>query len=222
MDKILSATIAILCISLVIHPASATSVSFYTSRAAFEAQLLSSSTIDFEGIVSNTSYTDYNVGMTDVDFSSTGGAGSLRVVGTNPPGGWSGAPFQSAILATVYSGILTADLTTAGTGFNAAGGWFGSTASALSYDTLTTLTLYGVSGVLDTQVVEWNSMSQGNAESFFGWIVDGDEITHITHKLTGNSYGWEAVDNFTYGYAIPEPATLSLLALVILLQRKRK
>ncbi|MHC4525736.1 MAG: PEP-CTERM sorting domain-containing protein [Planctomycetota bacterium] len=175
----------------------ATTVTFYTDRTAFESQLSSSSTIDFEGIVADTGYTDYNVSMTDVDFSGN----TLRIVGKNPTGGWNGAPYQSALLANTYNHVITADLTSAGSGFTAVGGWFGS----LWVDATTTLTLYGTNGVLDTRTVTAGNVGAGESESFYGWIVNGDEITNVTHNTVTD---WETIDNFTYGYAIPEPSYL--------------
>lgn len=186
-------------------------VDFYTDRAAFEAELQSSTVIGFEGIVAANEAVDYTTSMTDVDFSGS----TLRVVGTNPPG-YSGAPYASAHLGNAYRNVLTADLTTAGSGFNAVGGWFGNVDYLVSDPTTTTLNLWGTGGLLDTRSVATGDMGAGSAEVFYGWIVGGDEITSVSHQLFGG-HGWEGLDDLTYGFApIPEPGTVSLLALALL------
>lgn len=191
----LSIIAAFLLLSL---PAQAASVRFFSDRASFEDALTTSATEDFEGIVPSSEYADWDASMTEVDFTGT----ALRVVGPTVTG-YSGAPYESALLANTYKGTITADFSTAGSGYNAVGGWFGNIdGGAGSAFTETTLVLTGATGILDTRVVAIGDMGAGDAEIFYGWVVSGDEILSVSHTLSGTGgHGWEGLDNLTYGYS---------------------
>lgn len=174
----------------------AATVVFFSDREAFEAALTMFTTEDFEGIVGSSEYANWDASMTDVDFSGV----VLRVVGPTVAG-FSGAPYESTILANTYKGTITADLTATGGTFNAVGGWFGNIdGGAGGAYTESTLVLTGTTGVLDTRILPIGDMGAGDAEVFYGWIVYGDEIVSISHSLTGGGHGWEGLDNLTYGF----------------------
>lgn len=201
MNKALLALIASTAF-FVASSTEAATVTFYTDRPTFEAALSSSSVIDFEGLAPDSSYVYYNVAMTDVDFY-----GGVQPIVAGANAGNANGPYDSAIFS-VYSAAssISADMTTAGSGFTAVGGRFGD----MFADRQTTLTLMGSNGILDTQTVTAGDMGAGNAETFYGWTVQGDEITGVSHV----SDGVETLDDLIYGYAIPEPASLSLIGLV--------
>lgn len=184
------------CTLLISVSAQAATVTFYTDRASFEAALLTSTTEDFEGIVGSSEFADWDASMTEVDFAGR----DLRVVGPTKPG-VSGGPFNSALLINTYHATMTADLTAAGSGYTAVGGWFGNIdGGAGGAFTQSTLVLTGATGILDSRVVTIGDMGAGDAEIFYGWTVFGDEILSVSHTLTPvGGYGWEGLDNLTYG-----------------------
>jgi len=97
-------------------------------------------------------------------------------------------------------------LSGAGSGFTAAGGIFGDTNSA---DSAATLKLFGAGDALiDTRNVTVGDMGQGLPHTFFGWVIAGDEITRIEFDMVGT---FEALDDFRFGQAVPEPSTMLLL-----------
>ncbi len=182
--------------------AQAATVTFYTDRASFESAVSSSTTIDFEDIAPVNGYVAYSTSFFDVIFSGT----VLRVVDDSPVG-WSGAPFQSDLLACAYNSVIAADLTSAGTGFSAVGGWFGVNTAGYGYeDVPVTLILTLAGGETFTESVSAGNMHVGKPEVFYGWTVEGGEITGVSHDTT---IGWEALDNFTYGYATTLTTTVS-------------
>jgi len=213
----------------------ATKVKFFTNRAEFRSWLLSSTTIDFEGIVGDTAYLAQgsSTKIDEVTFStvhSGGEDGTLFVSGKNSV--LSGTPYDSAIILSgaAAANPIRADLTTAGSGFTAVGGFFGDINSG---DSDTTLTLRSPTGaVLDTQTVTGGDMGQGLTETFYGWIVRGKDMSigSVTHDLDGS---FEGIDNFVFGdgnpAAVPEPssvvALLSMLAaggMISFAARRRK
>jgi len=184
---------------------------FYTDRGLFEAQLNSFTTIDFEGIVADNSYSSLTSSMTidNVTFSTS--SGTLGVSGQSA--GVSGAPYNSALLFSNNSGTLTADLTSAGSGFTAIGGFFGDIdSSGNSF----TLSLFGSSGLLDTQSLTAADMGLGSPSMFYGWIVNSGDVTKVVHDLNGN---FEGIDDLTFGVAgsapapVPAPMSIALLGL---------
>ncbi len=190
----------------------AATVTFYTDLASFQA-VTSTSLIDFEGIVGDTEFTIGSlsevIGGVTFSVPSTLSAGILF---SGKDSTIFGAPFNSAMIVSSSGDPvtpITADLTSAGSGFTAVGGFFGDLASTNS----TTLTLTGGSGVLDTRTVTAGDMGFGNPIGFYGWTITGDTILSVKHDLT-NSF--EALDDFRFGTfdslgPVPLPGTIWLL-----------
>lgn len=196
-------------------------VTFYTDRTTFNNALNSSTLIDFEGIVANTTYGTPEDGSTNTtrtstvidgvtfSFGDTPGTTQGAVASFNAP--VSGAPFGSALLFS-NNGFeaITADLTSAGSGFTAVGGFFGHFRSA---GFSTTMTLVGTTGVLDVRNLVTADMGLGMPSNFFGWTVQGDTIVSIKHDLAAQ-FG-AGLDDFVYGKVeappVPEPTTMLLL-----------
>ena len=194
----------------------ATTVTFFTDRNVFENLLSSSSTtIDFEtGIGDNGKIFGSELSFNGVNFIADGYSGSsneLMWSGKNVFGSSGATPMESALLVVNYSYPIIADLTTAGSGFNAVGGFFGDISAPL--DTIT-LELFGVSGLLETRNLLSASMLENTPSNFFGWIVEGEEIVSIRYSLNGN---YEGIDDFVFGVAVavavvPVPATVWLFS----------
>ena len=208
--KSLTSALCAILTSLVIQPVSAITINFYNDLAAFEAAT-STTLIDFEGIVGDEEL-DFSTGSSrnvgGVTFSVS--AGSVGVAGMSAA--LVGSPYDSALLFSLNGGTITADLTTAGSGFTAIGGFFGDINGVpTGYDpSITTMTLTGTTGVLDTRQLETANMGAGTSSNFFGWTVFGDTILSLSHGFGG---GWEGIDDFRYGTAVPAsaPATVWLL-----------
>lgn len=190
--------------------ASAAVVTFYSDRASFESVLSSSIDIDFEGIVGDESFTTgaSSIVIDGVNFSS-----STQVFVSGKNGPFNGAPFDSALLVSGnIEAPITADLSSAGSGFTAVGGFFGDLTVP---GTLTTMTLVGSSGILDSRTLTTAGMGAGSPSNFFGWTVSGDTIVSVTHDLQG---GFLGLDDFVYGNAtaVPEPSSLAILGIGVL------
>jgi len=193
-------------------------VTFYNNRAAWDLAVSSQTLINFEGIVADNTFVDFgpDENIDGVRFAEAPGfnPGQLIVSGFN--GGLSGAPYNSALVMSGNSGALTADLTPLRANFTAIGGFFGNIQTT---DAASQLTLVGTTGVLDVRVVTAGDMGQGNPEVFLGYTVIGDTID----TMTISNGDFEGLDDFVYGQAIPEPATLAVgSVLVILLAPRRR
>lgn len=183
------------------------SVIFYTDRSAWENDVTGQMDIDFEGMTEDTGHLNlgpYEV-IDGVAFSVS--QGDLILTGKNST--ISGAPFDSAILSSNHrDASLTADLSSAGTNFTAVGGFFGEINDSGS---VTTITLIGASGILDSRSLVAANMGEDMPSSFFGWTVHGDTIVSVVHEFSGS---WEGIDDFSYGYSvIPESSPSLLLGL---------
>jgi len=193
--------------------AQAATVNFFTDKAAFDAAT-TTSLIDFEGIVGDGEVLRAPTHVVDgVTFASD--LASVAIVGRNS--GFVGAPFRSTILVKDFDdvptvGRLIVDFSTAGSGFTAAGGSFGTPFPFGGTDG--TLILFGTSGVLDLRNVSVGDLGVGGTETFFGWTVSGDSVLGIVYDLPG--FGIEGVDDVRFGVLnreVPEPALLVLLGL---------
>ena len=203
---------------LIIQPVYSATVTFYDDLAAFMA-VTTTTLIDFEGIVAD----DFSVSSFEnptivdgVSFGST--SGTFAIAGKNSS--ISGSPYDSALLFSNNSSPITADLTTVGSGFTAVGGFFGDIDSV---GTLTTMTLIGTSGILDSRELITADMGLGTTSNFFGWTVSGDTILTLTHDLAGS---YEGIDDFRYGTVVPVPAAMwlfgsGLLGLIGYARRRR-
>ena len=187
---------------------SAASVAFFTDRSIFESKLASSTLIDFEGIVGDSgSIFGSELVVDDVTFIADGYSGSrneLMLSGKNVFGS-SAIPMESALIIANYSYPIIIDLTTAGSGYTAVGGFFGDISDPL--DPLR-IDIYGTTGLLDSRELMSASMKENTPSNFFGWIVEGDEIVSLSYELYGN---YEGIDDFVYGVAtVPIPAAFWL------------
>ena len=185
--------------------ANAALINFYTNEAAFLAAS-STTLIDFEGIVvSNSFVTADPVVVGGVSFDQFN-AGLMTVCGSTSI--CVGAPFDS----TVLSGLeIEVDLTGAGSGFTAAGGFFG---DASDPGVSGKLELFGLGNLLiDTRNVTLGDMGAGEAHTFFGWTISGDDITAIKFTYTNGAAG--VIDDFRFGssVAVAEPAVLAVYAM---------
>jgi len=203
--------------TLFIQPVYSATVTFYDDLAAFMA-VTTTTLIDFEGIVADGSFSSFeNPKIVDgVSFGSS--VGTFAIAGKDSS--ISGNPYDSALLFSNNSSPITADLTTVGSGFTAVGGFFGDINSA---GTLTTMTLIGTSGILDSRELITADMGLGTASNFFGWTVSGGTILTLTHDLAGN---YEGIDDFRYGTVVPVPAAMwlfgsGLLGLIGYARRRR-
>jgi hypothetical protein len=179
----------------------AATVDFYTDRATFESSLLSSNTIDFERFSGSSYELASEFIIDDVTFSTDGSIGGNNELMWSGPEvfGSSADPMESGLLISNGSLPMLIDLTTAGTGFTAVGGFFGDIIDPLN---LLTIEVYGMSGLLDTKDLMSASMKADTPSNFFGWIVAGDEITSMRYDLEGN---YEGIDDFVFGVATPVP-----------------
>ncbi|HEU4850836.1 MAG TPA: PEP-CTERM sorting domain-containing protein [Telluria sp.] len=204
--RLLIAAVAAACL-LPSMSASAQTVTFFTTRAAFEAALTSSATLDFEGMPPDTGYFAAPAFLLDgVQFQaslSTVRGDDIIVAGQHAA--LPGAPYASDILYTQYAGdplIVSLPLDT-----NAAGGWFGSLLAPASG----TIEVYIYSGLLASRSLDLIPMADGSSEGFLGVIVTGAPLT----QLRIHSGQQVALDNFIYGEgniaAIPEPSKFAML-----------
>lgn len=207
--RFLSATglVSTLIFMFMVSEASATMM-FFTDRTSFNAQLSSSSLINFEGYSfgHHTSLLD-----SGVTFRSSLSTSNVTIL---EPSSVTGVTLDSTILAMGGAGgsSIVMDLPSSGGGVSAFGGKFGefgSLASGGSESSL--LTLYGPSGVLDSRTVTLGSMISGNyPKTFFGWIsTDRNDFTKVEFL---SNYGSIGVDDVQVGTAkpVPEPASMFL------------
>jgi len=189
-------------LSLIAFNANAATVTFYTDRAGFESQLLSSHTIDFERFSGSSRELASEFVIDGVTFSADGFSGSNTELMWSGPYvfGTSGSiPMESGLMISNNSYPMLVDLTTAGSGFTAVGGFFGDISDPLI---AITIDIYGLTGLLDSRELMSASMKVDTPSNFFGWIVDGDEITNLSYELHGN---YEGIDDFVFGVASPVP-----------------
>jgi hypothetical protein len=189
-------------------------ITFYTDRALFNSAVASSTTVNFEGLVSDTSHFTQNTPLTINNVVFSVSSGFIGVAGKNVSSGdVLGAPFNSAILFSNNSLPLTANITGAGSGFTAVGGTFGNVTSS---GVPATLTLLGSGGLLDVRNITTGDMGLGMPATFFGWTVHGDSIQSVTYSLQNGHPNYDAMDDFVFGFAtVPEPSALQpLLALL--------
>ena len=182
--KILAPMMIIFLFGVAVKSTAAPTVTFYTDRAKFESGLASSVVDDFEGMVEDTEVRHI--------INHTGNGmrldGLIAIAGSNSNA--TGAPFNSAVLLD-DDGAISMEIIGAAT---AVGGWFGDTSGS----GVTTLSLYGTAGLLDTRQVSAGDMGLGSSETFYGWKVFGDVITDVVHD-TGS--GTAGVDDLVTGSA---------------------
>jgi hypothetical protein len=186
-------------------------VTFYTDRAAFLAATSPQAVLGFEGITTSNGVANfgeaYHTGA--VTFTSTGvgggAANNILVVGPNSP--TLGVPFDSSIL--IPNSLPSTLLATfdPGSGLTAVGGYF----MNLSYQMgpVRLEVVGGTGGILDSRLVNLSRARAGEPHTFIGYTVTGDTFASV--RLTGLNDA-PALDEFTYGTAVPSPAGVVVLA----------
>lgn len=188
-------------------------VTEYNDRSAFEAELLSSTLFDFESLPSDSATL---LGS----FPSMGGAGLLTptfgdatVTSTNETGIYATDAFGAPTIqiGSQNSGGVLVELSP---GYRALGMDIGALLGSSVFD----YTLTGTSGVLlsGTFNVADNNFLGTPDTTFFGFISDAEEIVSLEfERADGGNSDFETLDNLIYGNPVPEPATLSALAIGI-------
>lgn len=204
-------------VSLFGPPTAIAAPTFHTTEAGFTA---ASNTllIDFESL-STTFNSSYLVNGNRFSNPDDTASDAMVACGAIP---CTGQPFDSTIMTANRGanpgGILRIDMAP---GVTAAGGLFG----ALRGTGTGTLSLFGASGLLDTQTISFGDMGVGLPKTFFGWTSSSQVLTAIefsgTTLTSGFSTPIESVDNFRYGAAtttsIPLPSSLTLFFASMLL-----
>lgn len=171
------------------------SASFINSAA--DASLVGGNVIDFEGQVAGT-YA--SISIDDVTFSALDN--NLRIDGTYQQYNQTGLYLDNGTYSGNGFSSLNIDFNggTDAFGFN-----WGMAESWADWE----LTAYDSgNAVLESYTLA--STGGSNAGEFFGIASAG--ISYATLSWAGD-YDWVAIDNFTYSVSIPEPATLTMLAL---------
>jgi hypothetical protein len=190
-------------------------VTFYTDEASFLAAIFNPTVLNFEGIALDAETHDfgpsYHTGA--VTFTSPGN--HMLVVGKQSF--TLGAPFDSALLIPESEPSTLIATFDPGSNVTAIGGFF---SNLFTRQELAGLTLTGSSGVLDQRWLPLGIATKGAPKTFLGYTVVGDAVTGLSVESDRNS---PAFDDFTYGTALPEPASVSLLLIggIGLLARRR-
>ncbi|SMX46277.1 hypothetical protein [Actibacterium lipolyticum] len=225
MTKAILAASAAALLLVTSQAVTAASVTVFTDETSYYNALESYTLVDFEGIAPANGYGTPEGGAYTVNTASvvdgvtfTADGGTLGVISATHS--VLGTPYPSDVLFSNNGYALTADLTTAGSGYTAVAGTFGS----LLNDALeATVTIMGLSGILATETLTTEEFGVGNPISFLGFTVHGDEIVSVTFDATGN---FEGIDDFSFGLAsVPVTPALPLLGgaigLLGLTRRKR-
>jgi PEP-CTERM motif len=204
-------TIALLAVAL---PAasSAASVAFYTSESSFDAALASLNTVDFEGIVADSSSQFYGAAASIGGINFTGSSNGLTTVGKSAA--YAGSNFYSAFLGEGNGGNV---LATVGPNIIAIGANVGDVYQFYS-TTLTndlTLTLTGGSGVLDTRTIGLSGfVGTTPPPQFVGFIVSGDTIQSLRFATGPGSFiGIDNIQTATTASGVPEPGSFALISI---------
>jgi hypothetical protein len=179
-------------------------VKFYTTQASFLAAIGNSTVLNFEGIVADNSNHDFGTSYHTGAVTFTSPFHHVLVVGKNSQ--TLGAPFDSAILipdTDPGSMLATFD---SGSNLTAVGGFFLNLFG--DFQDQGTLTLTSSTGVLDQRSMPLGIATSGKPKTFFGYTVAGATISTLT---VDTPHGDAAFDNFTYGTAVPEPASVALI-----------
>jgi hypothetical protein len=180
----------------------------YTSRSAFNSATTGTTLIDFTGLAGPTGDTGLLGSPLVIDGASftTPGPGSV----TSPTYMYFDTPAYTDgdYLAVDYGSPDTINVSFPGStavGFNA-GGIFGNPA---------TLTITLSDGTVETYTNPANDSAQGGTLGFFGF-TSLNPITSVSVTFLPESSQFGAMDNFTYGTAlppstVPEPSSFILL-----------
>ncbi|MCB1747420.1 MAG: PEP-CTERM sorting domain-containing protein [Gammaproteobacteria bacterium] len=180
----------------------------YLDRATFESAITIDQTVDFESAFP---FAQNSIAFGDLTFNSTDGTGIHRTAS----GSFGGT---STRLAAQNSGGIRIDV--AGS-FNALGMEVGELFRGLSTGTFT---LFDTSSnVIASHVMDVGYF--GPSPSYIGWISDV-AIGGFLFTVTGSN-DFETIDNVVLGNgstggAVPEPASLALLGLGLLVGARRR
>ena len=201
---------------------SAANAGFYSDRTAWEAAVTGLTTVDFQGIVANSSFANATPSTTigGVNFALGGDSnGLLFLLGDN-------YYYPSSVLSTQQSstGVQSLVITLPGL-FGAIGVDFGTFAPATVNFSDATPGQGGGSGI-DVNTPDYPSMI------FFGYVADvgDDPIGAFKMTMAGSAQSEINIDNLSFANVplrgVPEPVTLSLfgagIAGVVALRRRRK
>jgi hypothetical protein len=194
-------------------------VKFYNNESSFLAAITNSTVLSFEGIVADNSNHDFGSSYHTGAVTFTSPFHHVLVVGKNSQ--TLGAPFDSALLipdTDPGSMLATFD---SGSNLTAVGGFFLNLEG--DFQNQGTLTLTGSTGVLDVRSVPLGIATSGKPKTFLGYTVTGATISSLSVNIP---FTVVAFDDFTYGTAVPEPASVSLVILggfgLLLIRHKRR
>lgn len=208
----------ILIVAAIAVGASANATQFFNSatfgnNAATRADFLTAAGVasgqhfeDFESYAVDTNMDGANLAG-GASLANTG-SGSLLIKSASSAFGGSN-PIDTKALRHNESAYVEVSFSNAATYFGAYGIDHGTTTVIVTYDDATT----------ENFSLEQTGAS-GNSAEFFGFVAEGGKnISKLQFDATGD--GEWGLDNFEYG-VVPEPTTMSLLALGVLAALKRK
>jgi hypothetical protein len=175
----------------------ATSVTIYTSRAAWTAATTGVTTADFNGIASVGSFVGYGSGPAVIDGLTFTSNDSMFVI--DPA--YYGFPYPDGFFNADYNVPNIVTIALPGS-YNAVGFDFGSLFSGgASFDVTV--------GAIGPITVTSTGSTQDGVLGFAGF-VSSTPFNTVTLSMP-DAPTYNAVDNFSYGSSVPEPGSIALL-----------